>query len=50
MALRHAVPHSDCMEAALTIIVVEQDRDRAMMIVDALRDAGQHRIAIIGSA
>ena len=37
------------MEAALTIIVVEQDRDRAMMIVDALRDAGQHRIAIIGS-
>ena len=37
------------MENALTIIVVEQDRDRAMMIVDALREAGQHRIQIIGS-
>lgn len=37
------------MEDALTIIVVEQDRERAMLIVDALREAGQHRIAVIGS-
>lgn len=37
------------VENALTIIVVEQDRERAMMIVDALREAGQHRIQVIGS-
>lgn len=33
----------------LTIIVVEQDRDRAMMIVDALNEAGDNNIHIIGS-
>lgn len=37
------------MDTALNIIVVEQDRERAMMIVDALREAGPHRIGIIGS-
>jgi response regulator NasT len=37
------------VENALTIIVVEQDRDRAMLIVDALREAGPHRISIISS-
>lgn len=37
------------MTASLTIIVVEQDRERAMMIVDALREAGEHRVQVIGS-
>jgi hypothetical protein len=35
--------------ASLTIIVVEQDRERAMMIVDALRLSGEHRVQVIGS-
>lgn len=37
------------MTASLTIIVVEQDRERAMMIVDALRLSGEHRVQVIGS-
>lgn len=37
------------MTTALTIIVVEQDRERAMMIVDALREAGEHRVQVISS-
>ncbi|NEY89545.1 ANTAR domain-containing response regulator [Tabrizicola oligotrophica] len=37
------------MDSALNIIVVEQDRERAMLIVDALREAGQMRIQVIGS-
>lgn len=37
------------MTTALTIIVVEQDRERALMIVDALREAGEHRVQVIGS-
>ena len=49
MAFRAGIGHSGPVENVLRIIVVEQDRERAMMIVDALREAGQHRIAIIGS-
>jgi response regulator NasT len=37
------------LTATLTIIVVEQDRERAMMIVDALREAGEHRVQVISS-
>lgn len=37
------------MKTALTIIIVEQDRDRARMIVDALRAFGEHDIHVIGS-
>ena len=37
------------MKTALTIIIVEQDRDRAMMIVDALREFGEHDLHVIGS-
>lgn len=37
------------MKTALTIIIVEQDRDRAMMIVDALREFGEHSVHVIGS-
>ena len=35
------------MTEALSIIVVEPDRDRALQIVDSLRDAGEFEIAII---
>ncbi|MGS4945278.1 ANTAR domain-containing response regulator [Meridianimarinicoccus sp. RP-17] len=37
------------MTRALTIVVVEEDRDRAMSIVDALRDSGDHEVHVIGS-
>lgn len=36
------------MAEQLSIIVVEKDRDRALLIVDALREAGDHRIRVIG--
>lgn len=32
----------------LTVAVVEADRDRALMIVDSLREAGDHEVAVIG--
>ncbi|MEM7752757.1 MAG: ANTAR domain-containing protein [Pseudomonadota bacterium] len=35
------------MESKLSIIVVEPDRDRAMMIVDSLREAGDNDIHVI---
>ncbi|OWU83693.1 chemotaxis protein CheY [Oceanicola sp. 22II-s10i] len=37
------------MTAKLTIVVVEPDRDRAIGIVDALRDAGDYDVHVIGS-
>ena len=37
------------MDTALIIVVVEEDRDRAMSIVDALREAGNHEVHVIGS-
>jgi two-component system, response regulator / RNA-binding antiterminator len=36
------------MDDTLSIIVVEKDRERALLIVDALREAGDHRIRVIG--
>lgn len=35
------------MSEALSIIVVEPDRERAMMIVDSLREAGDNQIQVI---
>ncbi|MEL7345974.1 MAG: ANTAR domain-containing protein, partial [Pseudomonadota bacterium] len=35
------------MADGLSIIVVEQDRDRAIMIVDSLRESGDHDIQVI---
>lgn len=35
---------------SLKIAVVEADRDRALMIVDGLRDAGEHDVTVIGDA
>ncbi|MEL6598065.1 MAG: two-component system response regulator, partial [Pseudomonadota bacterium] len=32
----------------LHIVVVDLDRDRALMIVDGLRDAGHERISVVG--
>ena len=36
------------MTAKLSIAVVEQDRERALMIVDGLRDAGDYEVTVIG--
>ena len=36
------------MGSKLSIAVVEQDRDRALMIVDGLRDAGEYEVTVIG--
>ena len=35
------------MDKRLSIIVVEPDRDRALLIVDSLREAGDHEIRVI---
>ncbi|MBI1220011.1 MAG: ANTAR domain-containing protein [Rhodobacteraceae bacterium] len=35
------------MTQTLSIVVVEKDRDRAMLIVDSLREAGDHEIFVI---
>lgn len=37
------------MTSNLTIVVVEEDRDKALGIVDALRDAGAHEVFVIGN-
>ena len=37
------------MKSKLTIVVVEEDRDRAFGIVDALRDIGECEVFVIGS-
>ena len=36
------------MNPKLSIAVVEQDRERALMIVDGLRDAGDYDVTVIG--
>lgn len=36
------------MSTPLSIVVVEKDRDRAMLIVDGLRDAGDFDVFVIG--
>ncbi|KUP90604.1 ANTAR domain-containing response regulator [Tritonibacter horizontis] len=38
------------MEPALTIVVVEDDRDRAIAIVDALKSTGNHEVVVIANA
>ncbi|WP_022706106.1 MULTISPECIES: ANTAR domain-containing response regulator [Paracoccus] len=38
------------MSQPLSIVVVEEDRDRAIAIMDALRDAGDHEVHVIGQA
>lgn len=42
--------HIHPMTAPLTIVVVEEDRDRAIAIVDALRSAGDYDVHVIGNA
>lgn len=32
-----------------TIVVVEEDRDRALVIVDALKEAGECEVVVIGN-
>lgn len=36
------------MADRLRIVVVEKDRDRAMMIIDGLQDTGNHDVTVIG--
>jgi two-component system, response regulator / RNA-binding antiterminator len=36
------------MSKRLSVVVVEKDRDRALMIVDGLREAGDHDVFVIG--
>ncbi|MEM6489724.1 MAG: ANTAR domain-containing protein [Pseudomonadota bacterium] len=38
------------MQTRLKIAVVEHDRERAHQVVDALREAGNHEIAVLGDA
>ena len=45
-----AVHHIIMDEPVLKIAVVEPDRDRALMIVDGLRDAGSFDVHVIGDA
>lgn len=37
------------MSVQLTIVIVEEDRDRAKAIVDGLRESGDHDVHVIGS-
>ena len=43
----HPQHHVTVMAKTLSIIVVERDRDRAMMIVDGLREAGDYDVMVI---
>lgn len=36
------------MANSLRIVVVEKDRERALMIVDGLRDAGDYEVTVVG--
>ncbi|MEL6476888.1 MAG: ANTAR domain-containing protein [Pseudomonadota bacterium] len=38
------------MSSALRIAVVEEDRERALLIVDGLKDAGDYDITVVGDA
>lgn len=49
MHIPRGLGHVRDMDTALIIVVVEEDRDRAMSIVDALREAGNHEVHVIGS-
>lgn len=41
--------HSHFMGSKLTIVVVEEDRDRALGIVDALQDTGDCEVFVIAN-
>ncbi len=47
LSSRVASPSCICMVQRLSIIVVEKDRARAMLIVDGLRDAGDFDVMVI---
>ena len=36
------------MPDCLNIVVVEKDRDRALLIVDGMRDTGDHNVSVLG--
>lgn len=45
-----AVQHERMSDSGLKVAVVEADRDRALMIVDGLREAGTFEVHVIGDA
>lgn len=45
-----AVQHETMDAPTLKVAVVESDRDRALMIVDGLREAGNYDVTVIGDA
>jgi response regulator NasT len=47
-AVHHQAERDGRLTAKLSIAVVEQDRERALMIVDGLRDAGDYEVTVIG--
>ena len=47
LSSRAAPPSSNNMAQRLSIIVIEKDRARAMLIVDGLRDAGDFDVMVI---
>lgn len=47
--LRDNTRHIRPMPSRLSVVVVEKDRDRALLIVDALRDAGDHDVHVIAN-
>lgn len=47
--MQAAADHPQVMTAPLSIVVVEEDRDRAIAIVDALKDSGDYDVHVIGS-
>lgn len=46
---RHGLRIRFSMLEQLTIVIVEEDRDRAIAIVDGLRDTGDHDVHVIGA-
>jgi response regulator NasT len=49
LVARGAAMHPKPMQSQLTIVVVEEDRDRAIGIVDALKDIGDCEVFVIGN-
>lgn len=49
MQLGHGQPNPNGMSQTLTVVVVEQNRDRAVAIVDALKESGDVDVFLIGN-
>lgn len=49
MQLGHGQPNPNGMSQTLTVVVVEQNQDRAVAIVDALKESGDVDVFLIGN-